>query len=193
MADSGSSTSPWPTVIVVLGVLSFIPGFGLFIGPMTIVLGLVLAPGKNHKTGTGRGRLKTGIILACTGVLLNIAVYGALFYFGFVAKTGPFVKIKKVNTSLTLAQLMGFLEVYKKEHGQYPADLRDIAREGNFVHTRDMFNNVVMYRLSDDGSTYDLFSPGPDGIADTGDDIRAGDYKMEDMKDFSWSKWRQYQ
>jgi hypothetical protein len=93
MTDVSAPTAPKPKSVAgwVFGGLSFIPMFGVLFGIVAIVIGVV------KKT---KGQIYLGI----AGILFSVLLYGGIFYFGFVAKTGPFadLKVKQVSQLIKL-------------------------------------------------------------------------------------------
>src|SRR5258708_37356009 len=70
------------TLAYVLGGMSFIPLLGVPLGLIAIVIGLI------KKT-------KGPALLGLGGIVFSMLLYGSLFYFGFVAKTGPYAELRK--------------------------------------------------------------------------------------------------
>lgn len=105
---------------LILGLISFIPLLGVLTGIIAIILGAI-GLSKIKKGGVGGKKLAiAGIILGVLGILFSIILYGSLFYFGFVAKGGPFDAPKKQLSQQILTQNAGYLELYKKNTGLIP-------------------------------------------------------------------------
>lgn len=93
----------------IFGGLSFIPLIGVLFGILAIVLG-------------ARNKQRTPIFLGFAGILLTVGLYGSLFYFGFVAKYGPYHKLKRQLTIQMLNDNRGKILIYKE--WQSPQDIR---------------------------------------------------------------------
>ncbi|HEX8974327.1 MAG TPA: RDD family protein [Patescibacteria group bacterium] len=158
----------------ILGIFSFIPGLGLFIGVLAIIFSAIafLDAKKNKKPG--RRIAIAGIILGILGIMFTIALYSSLYYFGFKAKSGPFTDIKIETTKTILQNTAGSLELYKKEHGNYPASIKDLQSDNKSVFGEDFYQQPLYYKVSGDGQSYELRSIGPDGQYGTVDDIIFG-------------------
>ena len=86
-------TSGLAIASLILGIFAFIPAIGFLLGITALVLGIIalVKTKKDNNTG-GKGMAITGIVLGSLGMILTVVIYGALFYFGFVAKNGPFAE-----------------------------------------------------------------------------------------------------
>lgn len=164
-------TSGLATASLVLGIVSFIPSIGLILGIIGLILGIIALNNIKEKYLRGRKIAIAGIILSIIGVLSTIIIYGSLFYFGFIAKTGPFAELRSKATEQILIQNAGYLELYKKKHGKYPVSLQELTKEEYPVFPLDHFMKPLVYKISTDGQIYKLKSIGPDGIDNTADDI----------------------
>jgi hypothetical protein len=142
----------------VLGGLSFIPCFGVFFGIAAIVVGAI------------KGN-KTPIWLGAGGIAFSVVLYGSLFYFGFVAKTGVFADLRVKLATQVIKNDAGQIALYKLQHGHLPKTLADIpsSRDAPFM-TSDPWLKPLAYKPNDDG-TFELRSAGPDGEFNTADDI----------------------
>ena len=157
---SNQSTPNEVVAAYVLGGISFIPLIGVLFGVAAIIIGAI------KKT-------KGPIILGCCGILVTIILYGSLFYFGFVAKTGPFADLKKQLTSQIINDTKTRVLAYKATHNNaLPNSLQDLGQptQQNPVFTFDAWNNQLVYVVNPDGS-FTITSNGPDGIPNTADDI----------------------
>ena len=156
---------------IVLGAVSFIPLVGLLLGLMAIVFGIIAKLQIKKGLCSGKALSTIGIILGVLGILVTVAMYGSLFYFGFVAKGGPFEEPKKQLSAQLLTQDAGLVELYKSKTGKYPASLDELSKAGYQVWPSDHYLKAFYYEVSADGSNYDLRSFGPDGEYGTEDDI----------------------
>ena len=143
----------------VLAGVSFMPLIGIPFGVLAIIFGAI------QKT-------KGPIILGASGILLTILLYGSLFYFGFVAKYGPYYEMKKQVTVQMLSETRGQILIYKEKNKKLPSKLQDLGPEtqGNFYTTSDAWMQPIIYKPNSEG-TFELRSIGPDGIAYTSDDV----------------------
>lgn len=156
---------------LILGFVSFIPLLGIFTGVLAIILGIIAKGNIRKGLETGKKKAAVGVILGILGILFSIVIYGSLFYFGFVAKSGPFNDMKKQLSQQVLTQNAGTIELYKNKYGNYPTSLDDLSKAGYTVWPGDHYMKPFYYKVSYDGSTYDLRSLGPDGEYGTLDDI----------------------
>lgn len=155
----------------VLGIFSFIPGFGLFLGILAVIFSAIgLSKVRKHNAG-GKKRAIAGLILGIAGVLFTIGIYGLMFYFFFASRSGPFLDIRVEVSQQTLTQNAGLLELYKKKHGRYPDTLDDLEGQSYMAPPTDHFLNPLYYSVSRDGQEYNIRSLGPDGKFGTQDDI----------------------
>jgi hypothetical protein len=168
----GKSTSGLAIASLILGITSFMPLIGVILGITAIILGIVSVI-RIRRNGTGGRKLAiAGIILGIFGIAFTIVLYGSLFYFGFVAKNGPFVEVRKQASQQILTQNAGYLELYKKQHGKYPASLDELMKEGSYmVFPTDHYMKPLHYEVTEGGNSYNLRSLGPDGEYGTADDI----------------------
>jgi Type II secretion system (T2SS), protein G len=161
MGDISGRSAPQPRSNAgwVFGGLSFIPLFGVLFGIIAIVIGAV------KKT---RGQIFLGI----GGILFSVVLYGGLFYFGFVAKTGPFAALKVKQVSQLIKTDAGQIALYKTQHGKLPEALSDLGKpsETNLFFTADPWGTKFKYTKLDDDH-FELVSAGPDGQFGTADDI----------------------
>ncbi len=112
-----------------------------------------------------------GIILGALGMVCTVALYGSLYYWGFVAKTGPFSEPKRMISQQVLTQNAGYLELYKKKHGKYPETLEELSKDGYVFFPTDHYLKPFYYKVSADGQAYELRSVGQDGAYGTKDDV----------------------
>jgi hypothetical protein len=154
----------------VIGGLAFIPLAGLLFGGIAIVWGLV--------TGK-RGGLKLALI-GGSGIAVTVALWGALFYFGFLQRGGLYDKLRGNLAQATLASLVEAIETYKVQHGSYPQDLGELRQslpQEALVYIVDPTDTDLkdgqryyFYELVDPDHYY-ARSVGPDGAPFTADDI----------------------
>ncbi len=159
------------TASLILGLVSFIPFFGVLLGTIAIILGIV---GLNEikKMGLrGKKMANAGIILGILGILFSVILYGSLYYFGFVSKTGPFAELKPKMSQQILTQNAGTLELYKKQNERYPENLNQATKAGFTIFLSDHYLKPFFYKASEDGQSYEMRSLGADGIYGTSDDI----------------------
>jgi hypothetical protein len=161
MTDASAPAAPKPKSAAgwVFGGLSFIPLFGVLFGIVAIVIGAV------KKT---RGQIYLGI----AGILFSVLLYGGIFYFGFIATTGPFAALKVREVPQLIKTDAGQIALYKSQHGKLPEILSDLGKpsEKNLFFTADPWGTKFKYtKLGDDH--FELTSAGPDGKFGTSDDI----------------------
>lgn len=169
--QNNSPKSGFAITSLVLGIVSFIPLVGLLLGLLAIIFGIIAKSKIKKGLYLGKGLSTAGIILGVLGILVTVALYGSLFYFGFVAKGGPFEQPKKELSAQLLTQNAGLLELYKTKTGKYPASLDELKNAGYQIWPSDHYMKPFYYKVSADESSYDLRSLGPDGEYGTGDDI----------------------
>ncbi len=156
---------------LILGIISFIPAVGILLGIIAIILGIIALSQIRKREFSGKGLAITGIILGVLGIIFSILLYGSLFYYGFIAKSGPFTEIKVKVSKMTLTQDAGLLELYKKKYGKYPESLEEARKAGFQIYGMDHYLKPFYYKVSNNGQSYELRSLGPDGIYGTADDI----------------------
>jgi Type II secretion system (T2SS), protein G len=143
----------------IFGGLSFIPLFGILFGVVAIVIGAV------KKT---RGQIYLGI----AGIIFSVLLYGGVFYFGFFAKTGPYVELRIRLVHQQMQIDAGQIALYKGQHGSLPATLSDLGKpsEKNMFFTADPWGKQFKYTPLGDGH-FELTSAGPDREFGTPDDV----------------------
>lgn len=167
IAASGPRTRrSWP--LFALAACGFIPALGLFLGVAALTWGLV----------SSRPRAMFAAMIGGAGALLNLT--GAIVFM-WRMQDSPFVAAASAaRSSRDLARLVGALEEYREETGRYPGELivfSQLPFALKLVNIRDNSAGVFtmphtyQYRLAPDGRTYVLFAVGPDGKADTADDV----------------------
>ncbi len=140
----------------IFGGLSFIPLFGVLFGIIAIIIGIFT-------------KSKLSIFLGVGGILFSVILYGSLFYFGFVAKSGPFADIKVQLTQQIINQDKAQILAYKTNNGKLPDSLSNLPRE-YMINPSDAWLKPINYKVNGDG-TFELRSDGPDGIPNNSDDI----------------------
>lgn len=162
-------------ISIVLGVLSFIPFFGIFIGIVAIIIGIVDIVKNKSKLGI------IGLVLGVIGILISIGVYGSLFYFGFFKKGGVYDDLRIEMAKKQLTDTINAIEAYKARFGEYPERIQDLEKISDaLVYTdqlqivnqiRQTGSNDTTFFYENKGDFYYLFSRGIDGEAFTNDDI----------------------
>jgi hypothetical protein len=161
MTDVSAPTAQKPQSVAgwVFAGLSFIPLFGVLFGIIAIIIGAV------RKT---RGQIYLGI----AGILFSVLLYGGIFYFGFIAKTGPFADLKVKQVSQLIKMDAGQIALYKGQHGKLPDALGDLGKpsQTNMFFVSDPWGAKFKYTKHGDDH-FELTSAGPDGEFGTSDDI----------------------
>ena len=156
----------WPLLLAAS--LSFVPGFGVFFAAAAVTWALV----------ADRPRTTLSLVIGATGGLLNL-VTGILLILK-LQHGGVLAQAEMLATRRDLTEIVVALEDYHTRQGRYPPDLRILVgvpiptrllnifdRTQSLISTR-----LYVYHLSDEGSSYDLFAAGADGVPHTADDIR---------------------
>lgn len=156
---------------LILGLLSFIPLFGVLLGILAIIFCFISLHEIKKTIRSGKRLAIAGLVLGVLGILFTVVIYGSLFYFGFVSKTGPFIDLKNQVSKQILTQDAGALELYKNKFGKYPASLEEVQKAGFQIYPTDHYLKPFYYKVSTDGKIYELRSLGADGIYGTLDDI----------------------
>lgn len=167
MNEQQEKLSTFPFVI---GGMSFIPLIGILFGLVAIVWGLVT------KKAGGK---KLALIGVC-GILLTIALYSALFYFGFVQRGGVYDDLRAKLSETTITSLVQSIEFYKTQNGKYPESLEVLQKslpKNSMVFVFDPTDvkmggkpRYYYYQLIDSEHYY-LLGVGPDGQPFTADDV----------------------
>lgn len=156
---------------LILGIVSFIPIFGVLLGIIAVVLGVV-SLFQIKRGGLGGRRLAiAGLVLGIFGIVFTFIFYWLLFYWGFEAKTGPFAELKPKLSEECLTLTAGTLELYKKKYGKYPESLTELTEAGYTSFSTDAWELPFYYKASPDRQTYELRSLGPDKEYGTKDDV----------------------
>ena len=148
------STAGW-----VFGGLSFIPLIGVLFGITAIIIGAV-------------GKKKGQIFLGMAGILFTVAIYGSLYYFGFVAKTGVYADLKVQLASQIINTDAGQIALYKSQNGKLPEKLSDLGTpsQKNMFFIADPWMTNILLTPENNGK-FELRSAGPDKNFNTSDDI----------------------
>lgn len=170
-SSSNITTSGFAIASLILGFFSFIPVLGFLTGIVATTLGIIALIKIKKDLSKGKGFAIAGVILGILGVLFTPLLYGAMFYFFFVAKNGPLDESKKLLSQQLLTQNAGSLELYKKKYGACPNSLDELTKDGFAIFSSDHYLKPFYYKVSPDGISYELRSLGPDGAYNTADDI----------------------
>jgi hypothetical protein len=159
------------TAAYVLAGVSFIPLIGLIFGIAALVLSIL---------GWRKRGAKIVALIASLGMLCTVALYGALFYFGFVQRGGVYDELRQQLTVNTLSSLVSEVEFYRLQHGVYPESLEQLqeSQPNKPIFMYDTSTTplsseplrLFYYERSGDTHYY-LRSVGNDGEAFTADDI----------------------
>ena len=155
---------------LVFGLVSFIPMFGVLLGILAIVFGFISISQIKKNNLEGKGLAIAGIILGFAGIIFTIALYSALFYFGFVADKGPYADLRAELNKEILTQNAGILELYKNKYGRYPDNLEQVSEANYTFSLTDAKLTPFCHKLLTNNS-YELKGAGEDKICDTADDI----------------------
>lgn len=159
--------SGWPLLMV--AALSFVPGFGLMFAAGAVTWGLV----------SRRRHARLAIGVAAAGTLLNVAA--ALVLMRYAEQQETFKRVEVAETRTDLNRLVLELEHYRARAGRYPPNLQLLIGIPIPTHLINIYDHsqgmlrlprLYEYHVSSDGSTYDLFAVGPDGVPHTADDVR---------------------
>jgi hypothetical protein len=165
---SANRKHAWPLLLV--AGLAFVPVLGFLFGSAAVTWALV----------SDRPRRTLSLILGGTGAALNLAVPILMVV---VSPQGRLLvqRAEIDQTRQDLTTVVTELERYHTRTGQYPPTLRVLVGypiPSRLINIHDhsqsilRWNRTYAYLVSDDGTTYDVFAVGPDGIPYTADDIR---------------------
>ena len=107
------------TAAYVLAAVSFIPLIGLLFGIAALVLSIL---------GWRKRGAKIVALIASLGMLCTVALYGALFYFGFVQRGGVYDELRQQLAVNNLSTLVSEIEFYRLQHGTYPESLEQLQK-----------------------------------------------------------------
>lgn len=156
---------------LILGIVSLTPAIGIILGLIALILGIIALKNIKEQHIGGKRLAIAGTILGVLGMLSTVVIYGSLFYFMLGTNNGPFAEARSKASEQMLMQNAGYLELYKKKHGNYPKNLEELNNEEYAVFPVDHFMQPLHYKVAADGQTYELQSIGPDGKLGTTDDI----------------------
>jgi hypothetical protein len=167
MEDKGEAPRP---VSMFIGGLAFIPLIGVVFGIIALLRGVLTSrPGGRKLALLGGG-----------GIVFTFAIYGALFYFGFVQRGGLYDSLRAQLAQMQLNTLVQSVEFYKLQHGAYPDTLETLRASlpsDSAVFIVDPTNlklgteGRTFYYRAVDPDHYYLRSTGADGEPFTPDDI----------------------
>lgn len=169
----GSETNPMGLAGFIVSLVGFL-SCGL-LSPIGLIMSLV---------GLGRqpkGFAIAGVVLGALGscgIIVGLLFF-PIFLFSLLAAVGiaggaAALFGPRVESAIEMGIISGALEQYYDQHGAWPAslsepDVRVHVPDGALM--TDPWGNPYVYRLGADGQSYELFSMGPDGVADTADDL----------------------
>lgn len=102
----------------ILAGLSFIPLIGILFGLVAIIWGMV-----SRRRG---GKLVA--LIGALGIAFTIAIYGALFYFGFAQRGGVYDNLRTEMAQSCLNSTVKSIEFFKLTNGGYPDSLEALDR-----------------------------------------------------------------
>ena len=128
---------------------------------------------------SSRRRALVAAAIGAGGALLNLIVIFGFSFFGS-GKRPEFREARLQLTRQELADVALALEAYRKQEGRYPPSLIVLSQRLGLRRPVNIFDpsagfltmRPFQYKLAPDGTSYDLFSVGPDGKPGTEDDIR---------------------
>jgi|GEM_PF-4894059 len=158
-------TDVYAVVAFVMGILSFVPVFGVLFGVCAIVFGIfAIVRIKRNRQEKGKKMAAVGIVLGAVGLTLLLVYYSG-------ADVNSLLTAYRVSTVREeLAQNVGFVEAYVREHGRLPTSLSELHDAGYPAVIIDPFLRAYSYEVTPSGG-YELRSAGPDRVFDTTDDI----------------------
>jgi hypothetical protein len=157
-------------IAFVIGGLSFIPLLGIPFGIVAIVWGF-----STKKSGGKKLALIGGL-----GILVTVALYGGLFYFGFVKRGGIYDDLRAQLAQSTLYSVVQAIEFYRVQHGSYPESLKALQESLPKDSTVFVFDpsdvkfagrSRYFYYERVGADHYYLRGVGRDGVPFTADDI----------------------
>jgi hypothetical protein len=125
-------------------------------------------------TGIFKYKDKLLVAIGALAILFTVGFYSFLFYYmknGDLPKKG-FAQISQMQ----LNGLVKNIEFYKLQHNQYPDSLQQLITEDEMASVYDPIqmlqqNRSINYEYERVENRYLLFSVGPDGLANTADDL----------------------
>lgn len=167
MAETNEKLGGFPYVI---GGLSFIPLLGIPFGIAALIWGIT-----TKKIGG-----KKLALLGGAGILVTLALYDSLFYFGFAKRGGMYDELRTQLARNSINTLVQAVEFYKVQHGNYPESLKALQEslpKDSMVFVNDptdvKFGGKPRYFFYERVGTdhYYLRGVGPDGLPFTSDHI----------------------
>ncbi len=154
----------------VIGGMSFIPMIGVLFGFIAILWGLATKKSGGKKLA----------LIGMGGIIFTVALYSALFYFGFMQRGGVYDDLRTKLSENTITTLVQAIEFYKTQNGEYPHSLKTLQEslsKDSMVFVFDP-SDVKMegqpryyyYKLIDNEHYY-LLGVGPDEQPFTADDV----------------------
>jgi len=143
--------------------LSFVPVLGVLVGAISIGYGDLRKP-----------RSWALVAIGTAGIVVTVSIYALLFR-SIKSKTGVFANLQQqMQTTHILPNIVRSVEFYRSQHGTYPEKLTDLPPLENWSSQDNIYvpaTGSVVYQLSADKKTYELFSTGPDEKPNTADDL----------------------
>lgn len=153
-----------------LAFFSFIPLYGVPIGIVSIILGLI-----KRKAGGWKVSIIGGL-----GILFTVMSYSGAYYLGFKQRGGVVDKMKTEMAQRQLTELVRMIEFHKLQKGYYPESLEKlVANSEEHIFILDVTDITELnkkprnyyYELDPTGEFYYLQSKGFDGVLSSNDDI----------------------
>jgi len=156
----------------IFGGLSFIPLCGVPFGLIAVVWGLL-----SNKRGS-----KILAMIGALGIATTVALYGGLYYFGFIQRGGIYDSLRVRLAESNLTNLVQAIEFYKLQNSEYPSTLDVLSNSQPQEQPLFVMDPTTMvgpdqkprqfyYELTNNGSNYYLLGVGADGIPFTSDDL----------------------
>jgi hypothetical protein len=167
----------------------------LVLAPIALLLGArALRAARRHPTLYGGRRTASAAVALASLVFAGV---GGYLVAGIPGELRRREESRAAATRAEMYHLAGALQRYHARYGAYPARLGDLSRLGDgerVADTRDSWQRKIAYtgyngglasaaRPSAISTSYELRSPGPDGIAGTPDDLIMRDGLIVDPGD----------
>ncbi|HYD01207.1 MAG TPA: hypothetical protein VEB22_08270, partial [Phycisphaerales bacterium] len=119
-----------------------------------------------------RGLAVAGVILGLLGTVWGVIAWVFIGLAGLISCGGVMCGgiAPHVVTNAHMAMLEDDIERFRRTNGRLPDSLTEAGRRGH-RSTRDGWGRPLRMELNADG-TFTIVSDGPDGVPQTGDDIR---------------------
>lgn len=172
-----------------LGIAGFVISLvGLCSGGLLSPIGLILslvALGREP-----RGLAIAGVVIGALGscgiiislIFLPLVIVGVLIAAGATAAAvglaaalgGP-----ELEAFVEMQVLTGFVQKYEDQNGSLPASLADAVGQAKATSglLLDPWGNAYVFVINPDGTTYQIFSAGPDGAPGTADDVQKDNFR----------------